>query len=322
MKLTNAIERYIEHRRDEGVFYQLPGNQLRSFGRHVGEIELQEVNPTHILTFLNSSQVSTNTWRRKYAYLSRFFKHWQALGLVRAIEMPAPRGNVRRTFVPYVYSRSEIRTLLRAASQVRQNPHSMIHPETIRMLILLVYGTGARMSEATAMLNGDVDLNNRTICLKLNGSGSPRCLPIGPDLRRALNTYSKWKRSEGLAGRFFLLRRDGSCLKRKGIYLLFHKLLRHTGIVRRDRPSIRPRIIDFRPTFAVHQITSWIRRGKDLNRLLPALSGYLGQVDLNSTDQFLLLTPDRFKKALDKLSPQQGERWSANPETMKFLSGL
>jgi integrase len=322
LKLTKAIEGYIDHKRTQGVSYRLPGDRLHSFGRHIGEIDLQEVNTGHVLAFLNRSQVSTNTWRTKYAELKRFFEYWKALGLMDAIEMPAPRGKVRQTFVPYVYSRAEIRALLRSMSQVRQNPGSKISPETFRMLILFVYGTGARISEAIAMRSDEVDLKNRTICLKLLGSGSPRSLPIGSDLQRIMNAYSKWKKSKGLTGTSFFLRQDGSRLKRSGIHLLFHKLVRHADIVRRDRPASVPRMIDFRPTFAVHQITSWIRKGRNLNRLLPALSGYLGQVDLNSADQFLLLTPDRFKKALNTLSPQKGPRWSANPETMKFLSGL
>jgi integrase/recombinase XerD len=322
MKVRDAIERYIVHKRNDGVLYRNQGTRLRSFGRYLGDIELQQIDTAQILAFLNGSKVSTYTWRSKYAQLARFFKYWQVFGVISAMQMPAPRGLARQTFVPYVYSRPEIRALLQATSQVRQNANAMIHPETFRMLLLLLYATGARISEATALLAEDVDLKNRTMRLRLHGHGSPRTLPIGPDLWRILNRYSKWTRSMHLDGKLFLLRRDGSRLDRCGVYRLFHKLLKQAGVARRDRPLYRPRIRDFRPTFAVHQITSWIRKGMNLNRLLPALSGYLGQMDLNSTDQFLLLTPERFKRELDKLSPQQGERWSANPETMKFLSSL
>src|ERR1035441_6647811 len=58
-------------------------------------------------------------------------------------------------------------------------------------------------------------------------------------------------------------------------------LRRHDGS--EDQPSMQ----DFRPTFAVHRITSWIRNGADLNRLLPALAVYMGQVGLSSTQKYL-----------------------------------
>jgi integrase/recombinase XerD len=322
MKLRDAIEGFIDHKRSNGLRYRNEGTHLRLFGKLLGDIDLNEIGATEVLAFLNRSQVSTYTWRRKFGQFESFFKYWHQHGEVPTIQMPPPRGFVRPTFAPHVYSRSEVRALLQATNQVQQRADASVHSETLRTLLLFVYGTGARAVEVFALLNGDIDLENRTMRLRLNGTGTCRTLPIGSDLRRILNRYSRWKRSMKLEGEFFLVRKDGSQLNRDAVYCLFHKLLLHAGVVRRDRAPHRPRIHDFRPTFAVHLITSWIRRGKDLNRLLPALSGYLGQKDLNAAERFLALTPDRFKKELDKLSPLQGERWAANPEIMTFLSRL
>jgi integrase len=322
MKLTDAIEIFIEERRSNGLRYRNEATNLRSFGRLLGDIDLMGIGAPDVLAFLNRSQVSTYTWRRKFGQLESFFKYWQHHGELREIHMPPPRALVRPTFAPYIYSRSEIRALIQATSLVHQNANATVHPETLRTLLLVVYGTGARAAEVFALVNGDIDLEDGTMRLRLNGTGACRTLPIGSDLRRILNRYSKWKRSMKLEGRFFLVRKDGSQLNKDAVYCLFHKLLLHAGVVRRDRAPNRPRIHDFRPTFAVHQITSWIRRGKDLNRLLPALSGYLGQKDLNAAERFLALTPDRFKKELDKLSPRKGESWSEDRQIMAFLSGV
>jgi hypothetical protein len=65
-----------------------------------------------------------------------------------------------------------------------------------------------------------------------------------------------------------------------------------------------------RATFAVHRITSWIKRRDDLNLMLPALSAYMGNAGLESTERYLQLTPERFQDALNKLSPQDSRtRW-------------
>jgi integrase/recombinase XerD len=86
---------------------------------------------------------------------------------------------------------------------------------------------------------------------------------------------------------------------------------------------LQPRVDDLRYTFAVHRITAWIENGADLNRMLPALAAYMGQVGLGSTGRYLFMTPERFRKNLDQLSPMHGKgRWRDDRELMQFLSNL
>jgi hypothetical protein len=78
-----------------------------------------------------------------------------------------------------------------------------------------------------------------------------------------------------------------------------------------------------RATFAVHQITLWIKRRRDLNLMLPALGAYMGNVGLESTERYLQLTPERFQTALNKLSPQQSPvPWRDNTKLLEFLTNL
>ena len=103
----------------------------------------------------------------------------------------------------------------------------------------------------------------------------------------------------------------------------FERLRQIAGIVRHDGAVYQPRMRDLRSTFAVHRITSWIKEGADLNRMLPALAAYMGNVSLASTEKYLSLTPERFRKELQKLSPQRGNgHWRDNPALIKFLTAL
>jgi len=64
-----------------------------------------------------------------------------------------------------------------------------------------------------------------------------------------------------------------------------------------------------------------IKAGRNLNRILHALAAHIGQIGLGSTERYPLLTPERFRKDLDKLSPSQGERkWGQNKDLMQFGS--
>jgi hypothetical protein len=42
---------------------------------------------------------------------------------------------------------------------------------------------------------------------------------------------------------------------------------------------------------------TWYREGKDVQRLLPALSTYLGHVDINATAKYLMMTRELLQEA-------------------------
>jgi site-specific recombinase XerD len=44
-------------------------------------------------------------------------------------------------------------------------------------------------------------------------------------------------------------------------------------------------------------LTDWYKKGADVQSLLPALSTYLGHVDLSSTQRYLTMTPELLAEA-------------------------
>jgi integrase/recombinase XerD len=123
---------------------------------------------------------------------------------------------------------------------------------------------------------------------------------------------------------FFFVGKDGKALRENALIVAFRKLRQLAGVQRYDGAIYQPRMHDLRATFAVHRLTSWLRQGGDLNRLIPALSAYMGQSGLGSSERYLKLTPERFRTQLDKLSPQHPgrKRWRDDPFLMKFLGEL
>jgi integrase/recombinase XerD len=68
---------------------------------------------------------------------------------------------------------------------------------------------------------------------------------------------------------------------------------------------------------------AWFNQGADLNRMLPALAAYMGQVGLGSTERYLSMTRERFRTQLVKLSPQRRKkRWRDNRALMNYLAEL
>jgi integrase/recombinase XerD len=124
-------------------------------------------------------------------------------------------------------------------------------------------------------------------------------------------------------GKAQVAKQDGHALVTTSLIINFRKLRKMARVVRYDGSKDQPTMQDLRPTFAVHRITSWIRSGADLNRMLPALAVYMGHAGLGSTQKYLLMTPERFRKELNKLSPTRGKtRWRNDQDLMKFLTAL
>jgi hypothetical protein len=128
---------------------------------------------------------------------------------------------------------------------------------------------------------------------------------------------------EDIGGEHLFTNENGCPIPTSTVRHNFLRLCRVSKVIRRGGSAARPRLHDMRQTFAVHRITSWIRDGADLNRMLPALAAYMGQVGLGSTESYLLLTPERFSKHLNKLSsPRCAGNWRDDERLMSFLAGL
>jgi integrase/recombinase XerD len=194
----------------------------------------------------------------------------------------------------------------------------------MRALILFLYGTGVRLGEALALRCEYVDLDTRRMHVGGGGRFSrSRHLPIGRDLARVLTAYLKSRNRRMHAAALVFSTVDGGELKQRRLSAIFRQLCLSTGVARCDGAVYQPRMHDLRSTFAVHRVTTWLKSGARLSRMLPALSAYIGQQELASTERYLSLAPERFRKELDKLSPKRGKRrWRNDSKLMTFLASL
>jgi integrase/recombinase XerD len=322
MRLFDAVQRYVAWKRGIGYSFERGERNLLALSRQIGDIELAGVKPDHISSYLNLGSVSTITWRLKFWILSRFFEHWSNRGFMPELVMPVPKPFVRQTFVPHVFTKTELRSLLKATAHNEKSIIKIDGP-TLHTIILFLYGTGVAVGESTRILQSDVDLRNGFVTIRSPRFNRSRTIPIGRDLLEVLCRYAVWRSQiKGPSQHLFVTKR-GLQINIEMIAKNFKRLRQITGIHRWDGPRCQPRVSDLKFTFAVHRIARWIEDGVDLNRMLPALAAYMGQVGLGSTERYLFMTPERFRKDLDKLSPMHGKGyWSGDPELMRFLASL
>jgi integrase/recombinase XerD len=297
MKLAAAVDIYVLHRRAMGQKCEGPAVALRAFSRRYSNKPLQGITPPDVKQFLDVPQTGPAAWRRKYGVLRDFFAYWRCRGKLNAVPMPPAAPSYTQTFVPYIYSRIELRLLLEAVPRCQQNVECRLSPATLRTLLLFLYGTGMRIGEAIRLRLADVDLDAAVITIRGTKFYKSRLVPLGRDVARLLQEYlatpGRWNQHY----RPLFQSRQHEAISHGLIEGAFQRLRSLAGVCRSDANSRQPRLHDLRHTFAVHRMTEWYKAGADVQRLLPALSTYLGHVDLHSTQCYLTMTPELLTEA-------------------------
>jgi integrase/recombinase XerD len=207
---------------------------------------------------------------------------------------------IAQRFVPYVYTRQEVRMLLDATIACQRARKCAISPYTLRTLILFLYGTGIRIGDALALVEGDVDLARSTIRVR-GTTVLERTLPIGREVRNLLRAYlNSCERVRSGGGRAVFLNRNGTDVRYDVVGQTFRRLREISG-VRRSDSTYQPRLHDLRHSFAVHSIAKWNRAGLNLDHVLPMLATYMGNLDMHGLEQYLELCPCNYEKTLRRL---------------------
>jgi integrase len=305
---------------DSGVAFGGGRHMLGRFQKRVGNIPLESIRETHIRSFLDDPPTGPNTRRGKYFYLFRFFQYCYARNYMPGIKMPENRSSRPTLYVPHIYTRLEIKRMLKALPNAQKD--RKIECATFRALILFLYGTGATPSEALKLRCGDLDWKKRTVAIFTSKSDSYRHLPIGCELYSILRNYSKRSVRAAPDAPFFRYS-GGGAITSETLHRNFAAIRQAAGISKPGGRRSQPRVLDLRHTFAVHRIETWFKHHADLNRLLPALSVYLGFASLSSAERYLRLTPDRFAAQLNLILPNRKHpKWKNSPVLMRFLDSL
>jgi len=241
----------------------------------------------------------TRYWHRKHGVLRGLYTYAISRGVVAESPLPTIVPKLPTRFVPYVYTHDELGRLVRATPSYR--PHyRKLEPHTLRAMILLLYGAGLRVSEAVALLLGDVDLPNALLTVRNTKFHKTRLVPLGADLQQVLTQYLAQRQTAGHSQRpgtpFFVLRR-GTPVSVQIVEQNFRCLCAYAGVRRSDGARYQPRLHDLRHSFAVHRLTSWYRQGADVQTLLLYLSTSLGHVNLAATQVYLTMTPELLQEA-------------------------
>ncbi|WP_460604327.1 site-specific tyrosine recombinase XerD [Jatrophihabitans fulvus] len=200
--------------------------------------------------------------------------------------------------LPKAIPLEDVERLLEAAGYART---ALAHRD--RALLELLYGTGARISEAVGLDVDDLDLVDNTVLLRGKG-GKHRRVPVGSYAAKALTTYLTLARPElatltsanrSVASRVFLNARGGP-LSRQSAWAVLRSAAERAGIAAEISPHT------LRHSFATHLVEG----GADV-RVVQEL---LGHASVTTTQIYTLVTVDTLREVYASSHPRAGRAGS------------
>lgn len=298
--LSAQVGRYLSERRQLGFQLARVEYTLRSFAAHVQRIRHQGPLTVEVMSKWAREGgrrcYQPSAWALRLAKLRPFMRWLQQFEPHTEVPDDTVFGRLAKRGTPHIYTEQQIEELLHAAHHLGPQPcFRAIAYETIFGLLA---STGLRISEALALLVGDVDLKHGVVTIRHTKFGKSRAVPMHPSTTQALSSYRRERDLTGVpsgaAEPFFVgTRADlfGKAMQDHQVRLVFSGLRRELGWVNRGTHHA-PRIHDLRHTFVVRRVLHWQRDGVDVDQAMLSLSTYVGHASITDTYWYLQAVPE------------------------------
>ena len=304
---ADHIEQFVSFKRSLGYKYLVEEKMFAKFDQFT--IELGE-------TSVGLSKELSDRWFAKMGNESDSYRYARCVCInqlssylcninIRSFVARLPKQ--RNSFVPYVFSKTEMVNIFNACDELATKRLKMDSSVfSIPLLIRFLYGTGLRINEALGLRNKDFNLIDNYIVVKDSKNGLERTVPLSGSLAIACQTYLEYRGQlpiDTSDDSLFFVTLNGASCKWSSVYRWFRKILMQSEIafVGGTHCHSGPRIHDIRHTTACHALARMVDEGMDLYCSLPIMSTFLGHQSLKATDMYVRLTaemyPDLLKNA-------------------------
>ncbi len=222
-----------------------------------------------------------------------------------------------RTFLRYLHREKILLTntfsVVSTPRQGKKLPHFLYFPEMLallsaptgdsplaardRALLELLYATGIRVGELTALTPDSVDPENRLL-LVFGKGGKERLVPFGSFAGESLGAYMEGARCELLRRRkdadpdfpALFLNRFGGRLSERSVRRILDKHVHRAGLAHKISPHV------LRHSFATHLLDA----GADLR----SVQELLGHASVSSTQIYTHVSRERLRQVYNKAHPR------------------
>jgi len=292
--LMKMIEAYLAVRRAVGFKLRTEEYLLRRFVEFAAIRGDSHVRSQTVLDWATSAS-SPHERERRLRVVAAFARHARADDAAHEIPTVGLFACRRRERpLPHIYSPSEFRSILRAASQL--GPRGTLRPHTYYTLFGLLMCTGLRISEALALRLTDVTADG--LMVRETKFRKTRLVPLHETAVVALERYIRCRTNVSSESDHLFVSLQGRSLRYKRVSRTFLEIVRGLGM-HAGRGHRGPRLHDMRHTLAVRVLESSSDSRDHIGQQVQALSTYLGHGGVAATYWYLQVTPQLMKDLAD-----------------------
>lgn len=257
--------------------------------KRFGNITVKEVDHNIVrswLAELKNNRLTAKSINRKISSLKSFFKYHLRTGVIDATPMAkviSPKIGKR---LPVFVKEDDAKKMLNALNSATEDWKTL----NAKMLIIIFYATGLRLSELINLKEKQIDFSRSQI--KVLGKGNKeRIIPLNKEMTAIIDGYQQLKRKKfEKADEVLLVTEKGKKLYPKYAYLLVNRALGEAGNLDKRSPHV------LRHSFATHLMNN----GADLN----AVKELLGHSSLASTQVYTHNSIEKLKNIHKKAHPK------------------
>ena len=260
-------------------------NDLTGFFNFVflqyNSLDLTEISPSVVRSWLASlkeNKITSKTINRKISTLKSFFKYQLKMNKIEVNPVSAIVSLKISKRLPSFVEQKDINTLFRYI----EFPNTW-EGKTNRLLLMIFYQTGIRLSELINIKESHIDKSKSTI--KVLGKGNKeRIIPVNNGLLKEMDNYISEKNflTHKLQKEFLVINKKGKKLYPKYVYNVVKKYLGDVSTNERKSPHV------LRHSFATHLTNN----GANIN----AIKELLGHASLASTQIYTHNSIDKLKE--------------------------
>jgi len=288
----DRVDAYLTYRRSLGFSLMPESFYLPQFASFAEQQRAPRLTAQLAIDWAcTSKRQSPITRANRIMRLRGFAKYCQKFD--SAVEIPPLGlfGRTKRRLVPHIFTEQEITDLLDATSELR--PRDGLRPLTYGAVFALLASCGLRIGEVTRLTRADVDLDSGVLSICGTKRHKSRFVPMHSSTAGSLGVYAQERDRRVLSPQsdhFFLLD-NGKPPSRPRICCTLHGLANDLGWKPRGDYA-HHRVQDFRHTFIVSNILRALQAGLDVDRVVLALSTYVGHNHVADTYWYVTGIPE------------------------------
>ena len=247
--------------------------------------DIKQITPSMVRTWLaelKGDEMTAKSINRKISTLKSFFKFQLRQGLVATSPMATITSPKISKRLPSFVEEKHLDTLFNHVEFADD-----LEGNTKKMVLLLLYNTGMRLSELINLKESQIDYSYKQI--KVLGKGNKeRIIPVNIELLNRLKQYVQLK-PEGSVENVFV-NKNGKQLQPRYVYGFVRENLGLVTTVKKKSPHV------LRHSFATHLMNN----GAELN----AVKELLGHSSLAATQIYTHNTIEKLKEVFAKAHPK------------------